>query len=86
MANSQNADEGEINLQVFKLLKFMSDQFCICKKNDLLKSATIKHGYLSEKEAKDLEFKPGVFFNNFEEIAWIDPWIGVAPQNEKKKK
>ena len=55
----------------------MSDQFCFCKKPDLLKADTIKHGYLSEKETKELNFKKGSFFDDFIDIAWIDPWIGV---------
>lgn len=84
--NSEHADEGEINLQVFKLLKFMSDQFCSCKKSNILKPNTIKHGFLSEKELDDLDFQPSKFFNDFKEIAWIDPWFGVQPSSEKKGK
>jgi hypothetical protein len=48
---------------------------------------TIKKGYLTEKEIKELNFnKKDAHVDNFLQIAWIDPWNGVLPLGDKKPK
>ena len=91
-------DSDEINLQIFKLLKYLTDSFRDAKKYDLLIDKTKQLSNINDKEQKELDNwailknssvnRKTLFWSKltlFSDIAWVDPFNPIKPKTPSKK-